>query len=105
MSPTESFQAMVALAIVLGIAFNLLPFLIARYRRHRNKLAILARTIAAWPLCLIFPLLGIVAWIVALVWACTRDVEPRVEVIPPPRLPRPRLSNWDKLKAKNWSVS
>jgi hypothetical protein len=97
--------------VLFAIAF--LPTLVAQGRRHRNRLAIIVLNVlvlapglfaflflAAFGVFLIWVLL--IAWAVALIWACTKDVEPKIEITPQPR--RPALTNWDKLKAKQWSV-
>jgi Superinfection immunity protein len=51
------------------IAIYLLPSTVAKRRRHNNRLAItVLNVLLGWS--------GI-AWVIAMVWACTKDVEPR----------------------------
>jgi hypothetical protein len=58
--------------LLIGVVIYFLPAIVASSRRHRNRLAI-----GILNLLLGCTLLG---WIVAMVWACTSDVEPRPQV-------------------------
>jgi hypothetical protein len=58
--------------LLIGGVIYFLPAIVASTRRHRNRLAI-----GILNLLLGCTLLG---WIVAMVWACTSDVEPRPQV-------------------------
>ena len=65
-------SAFVALGTLAGIAFSLallfLPTLVAKSRRHPNVLPIfLVNLFLGWTF---------VGWLIALVWACTRQVAP-----------------------------
>jgi hypothetical protein len=58
------------LLLMIGIGY-FLPAIVASIRRHRNRLAIgILNLLLGWTL---------LGWIVAMVWACTSDVEPRSE--------------------------
>jgi uncharacterized membrane protein YhaH (DUF805 family) len=58
------------LLALLAVAY-FLPAIVASSRRHRNRFAIgILNLLVGWTL---------LGWIVAMVWACTSDVEPRSE--------------------------
>ena len=54
--------------VILGIIVYFLPTIVARKRRHNNSLAIFI-------LNLFMLFTGGIAWIVALVWACTNNTK------------------------------
>ena len=98
------------LVVILGITF--LPLIVANGRRHCNRLAIsvlnilvvVALFIAQLSIfmALVLALFGIPAWVVALIWACTNNIEPKAPKVMVSR--QPALNNWDKLKAKQWNT-
>lgn len=56
--------------VVVGICVYLLPWIIAKQRNHHNSLAIFWMNLLLG--CTVF------FWIVALIWACTRQPPARV---------------------------
>src|SRR5262245_8078774 len=65
--------------LLLAVLSYFLPAIVAGVRRHRNRLAITvlnivsavaSATIVGW-------MIGALAWIVALIWACTNDCHKR----------------------------
>jgi hypothetical protein len=58
--------------LLILAAVYFLPAIVASSRHHRNRLAIgILNLLLGWT---------VLGWIVAMVWACTSDVEPRPEV-------------------------
>ena len=59
---------LLAVPLLALVALYLAPALVARYRGHRQMLAITVLTVVGgWSL---------IGWVVALVWACTGDIDP-----------------------------
>ena len=87
---------LVAFFVIAFLAITFLPTIVANSRRHRSRVAItvlnviaVTCTILASITAIIFgaiviPLTGLM-WIIALVWACTGDVEPLRQYVPPPQ--------------------
>ncbi len=54
--------------IVILVMIDFVPALVAFQRHHRNRMAIaVLDLLVGWTF---------IGWVVALVWACTKDVEP-----------------------------
>jgi hypothetical protein len=63
----ESFDPQVLLLLIIAVYF--IPAIVASTRRHRNRFAIgVLNLLGGWTL---------IGWVVAMVWACTSDVEPK----------------------------
>jgi hypothetical protein len=71
-------ESIVGFMLILPLmAVYFFPSAIAIDRRHRNRLAIaVLNLVGGWTL---------VGWVIALVWSCSADVEPRPEKPVPPR--------------------
>ena len=63
-----SYLAMHVAALIFGALIYFVPAIVAFFRSHRQRLAILAlNALTGWTF---------LGWIGSLVWACTSDVEP-----------------------------
>jgi hypothetical protein len=70
------------------LLLNFLPTIVSYCRRHRNRLPItLINTLLftlGWIAVFVAPASGLILgpiWLVALIWACTANVEPNVRAI------------------------
>src|SRR4051812_25601631 len=57
--------ALAALAVALSLALSFAPYLVARARNHQENFLFLALNAAVAPLCFLWPVLGVAAWIAA----------------------------------------
>lgn len=82
--------ALIGLLVIFAIYF--LPCIVATLRKHRQQLAIFVlNLLLGWTL---------VGWVVAMVWACTADVEiPRSAPVDDP-LESPELRE----RVKRWQI-
>jgi Superinfection immunity protein len=70
--------------LLLLLAVYFIPALVASTRRHRQQLAIVVlNVLAGWTL---------IGWVVAFVWACTADVQPKQPKQPVAPLPLKRVA-------------
>ena len=59
--------------VILGLAFTMIPIVVANVRNHKNTMAIVILSLfLGWTF---------VGWVIALVWACTSNVDTPTKTI------------------------